>query len=561
MTNARFARLVVWINGAVPASVLVWDASHGQLGANPVNFAIRTTGLLALIFLIGSLAITPIRQIARLDALIPHRRTLGLYAAFYAFAHFSIFFWWDRERSIDSTIHEIFGHPPLYTNYLIYGLIALLIFIPLTLTSTAGMIRRLGPANWKRLHRLVYLAAIFGSLHYLNVGKFASTQSKVIAGIFGLLLLYRVIASHVLLRRSYNKLKATAAATPSKPKFWTGELKLACVFRETPEVQTFRFVPPMGRMLPFEYRPGQYLNLALNIDGKKVNRSYTIASSPTRAGYCEITVKREEAGTGSKHLHDMLKTGDVLKVSAPAGKFTFTGDESSSVVLIAGGVGITPLMSKLRYLTDLAWPGEIYFIFIARTEADIIFRHELDELKKRHRNLHVTITLTRAEESWHGDRGRLNAESLKRVVPNILSHEFHICGPDAMAAETRKLLADLGVPEAKIKFESFTPPSRGDAVQADEAPAVASEDASLTFAKSGQTVDQPDGESILELAENNGIEIPFDCRSGICGTCKIRLQAGHVAMDNTEGLTAADRKDGLILACQARCLDAVTVDA
>ena len=119
------------------------------------------------------------------------------------------------------------------------------------------------------------------------------------------------------------------------------------------------------------------------VDGKKVNRSYTIASSPTRVGYCELTVKREERGVSSRHLHDAVREGSLLDVSAPAGRFTFTGAEAESIVMIAGGVGITPLMAKIRYLTDLGWPGEIHLVFAVKTEDDIIFRDELDYLRRR----------------------------------------------------------------------------------------------------------------------------------------------------------------------------------
>ncbi len=131
-----------------------------------------------------------------------------------------------------------------------------------------------------------------------------------------------------------------------RSKSWAGQLRVAQVFDETPQVRTFRLTSAAGPRLPFDFLPGQYLNLSLAIDGRKVRRSYTIASSPTRAGYCELTIKREERGLASRHLHDAVRAGDMLDVIAPAGKFTFTGAESASVVMIAGGVGITPLMAK-----------------------------------------------------------------------------------------------------------------------------------------------------------------------------------------------------------------------
>ncbi|MGN6725098.1 MAG: ferric reductase-like transmembrane domain-containing protein, partial [Tepidisphaeraceae bacterium] len=121
MNNARFGKFLVILNGAVPAALLAWDAWHGQLGANPVNFAIRTTGLLALIFLLLSLAISPVKQLTGWNALVHVRRNLGLYAFFYAAAHFGIFFWWDRARGVGSTLHEIYAR-----DYLWFGTAALL---------------------------------------------------------------------------------------------------------------------------------------------------------------------------------------------------------------------------------------------------------------------------------------------------------------------------------------------------------------------------------------------------------------------------------------------------
>src|SRR5262249_15724617 len=148
----------------------------------------------------------------------------------------------------------------------------------------------------------------------------------------------------------------------------------------TPDVRTFRLASTDGSRLPFDFLPGQFLNLSFVIDGKKVNRSYTIASPPPRVASCELTVKREPRGTSSRHLHENVREGTLIDVFAPAGRFTFTGVEAGSVVMIAGGVGITPLMAKIRYLTDIGWTGDIYLVFSVRTGRDIIFREELDYL-------------------------------------------------------------------------------------------------------------------------------------------------------------------------------------
>ena len=142
-------------------------------------------------------------------------------------------------------------------------------------------------------------------------------------------------------------------AAPGR-KIWSGPLRVARIIRQTPDVQTFRFASPDGGPLPFQHQPGQYLVISPLINGKKVNRPYTISSSPTQPDYCEITVKREEMGLVSQHLHDTLREGHLFNISAPTGRFIFDGTQAESVVLIAGGVGITPLMAIARYLTDKA---------------------------------------------------------------------------------------------------------------------------------------------------------------------------------------------------------------
>ena len=185
--------------------------------------------------------------------------------------------------------------------------------------------------------------------------------------------------------------------------------------------------------MPFDFLPGQYLNLSLMVDGKKVNRSYTIASSPTRVGYCELTVKREERGLASRHLHDAVREGSLLDVSAPAGRFTFTGVEAESIVMIGGGVGITPLMAKIRYLTDLGWPGEIHLVFAVKTESDIIFRDELDYL-----------TAAVPESARHGDphprRGDELARGARQDFPGIIEagRPTALGAPSCISAGRRK---------------------------------------------------------------------------------------------------------------------------
>ncbi len=578
-----FWKLLVWINGGVPLVMLLIDAIRGELGSNPVNAAIHTTGILSLSFLVLSLAITPLRWLTGWNTVVGFRRSLGLFGFFYACVHVVIYFGFDRAMSVSSTIEEV-----LKRRYLQVGLAAVILMMPLAVTSTNAMISRLGARRWKLLHRLSYLVAALGVIHYFMLVKSDIRQPVAFGGVVAVLLAARFVWHYVELQRAARRTPAAAVASPRR-KFWTGELKVACTFDETPDVRTFRLVPPEGGPLPFDFLPGQYLNLQLLIDGNKVHRSYTIASSPSRNAYCELSIKREETGLASAHLHRQLRVGDRLRVSAPAGKFVFTGAEASSVLLIGGGVGITPLMAITRDLTDRGWPGDIHFVLVTKTSRDIIFRDELHLLQRRAPNLHLHITLTRQEshEPWDGNHGRIHRDWLVQSIPGIGDMPAYICGPNEMMDATCSLLAEIGVPTSRIFTEAFVSPgiasgssasaleknSAGVADQSSprpdaqrfnpERPVAHSPETypTVTFARSGKAAALDPGTTLLEASEELGIDLPFECRSGICGQCKVQLIRGNVIMDVDAALSPSDRSAGVVLACQSRCEEDVTVDA
>lgn len=561
VVDAGFLKRLVIVNASVPALLLLWDAFHHQLGVNEINFAIRTTGLVGLVLLVLSLAITPLRRWTGWAPLIAARRNLGVIGFGYLLAHFLIFFVFDQGASVGNTLHEIVERV-----YLWFGTAALVLMLPLAITSTDGMVSRLGARRWKRLHRLAYPIAICGIIHYYLLVKSDIRQPLVFAIAIGALLLYRVVQHELDLRRELRALVQKQTAAPRKRTHWAGELKIARIFDETPDIKTFRLVAPDGGPLPFEFAAGQYLNLALTIDGKRVNRSYTIASSPSRRDYCEISVKR--ASLGSRHLHDTWREGQLVTVRAPAGKFVLAPD-ASRAVLIAGGVGITPMMSTIRSLTDRGWPGQIDLLYSVRTLRDVAFADELTYLQSRHPNLHVRITLTGDPEAdWSGERGQIDRAMIARLVPGLTRGPVLVCGPEPMMTAMRRVLVDeLGLPDSEVLQEAFVSPA-GDAevspAQGAEAIAVVAADpdapATIQFARAGRTCETV-GLTVLEAAEDAGVAIPFECRSGICGQCKTKLLSGRVAMDATDALTARDRGQRVILACQARPVGDVVVDA
>jgi ferredoxin-NADP reductase len=261
-------------------------------------------------------------------------------------------------------------------------------------------------------------------------------------------------------------------------------------------------------------------------------------------------------------------------------------------VLIAGGVGITPMMSVTRYLTDISFRGDIFLLVGARSPEDFIFREELEYLQRRHANLHIAATMARAAgTAWMGPVGVVSKEFIAQSVPEISRRHVHLCGPPPMMDAVKAELAELEVPKEQVETEAFAPaegmappdtleaahpaeaglpPSPAPAPPVTPPPAVAKGGngaaaplaaAQIRFAVSGKTGALLPNQSVLEAAEAIGVDIDYSCRVGICGVCKVKLLEGAVTMVVEEGLEPGDKERGLILACQAKSTGNVVVEA
>ncbi len=571
--DASYFRMQVILGGAVPAAMLLWDTLRGQLGANAVNNALHITGILSLVCLFLSLAVTPLRVLTGWNWLVVSRRSLGLYGFMYAVLHLIIYVAWDRMGSLSSTFEEIVSR-----RFLTVGFLAVLLMVPLAVTSTNAMIRRLGASRWKLLHRLAYVVVVLGVIHYYMLVKSDIRQPLAFALVLTPLLGFRAVKHYVDLRNLAFHPASTPALQHSESRlpasqFFRGELLVANIHAETADVKTFRLINPNGGEIPFRHRPGQYMTLHLEIDGARVRRSYTIASAPSQRGYVELTIKRHPQGAVSQYMHDQVRVGQRIQLGAPGGKFWFDGSANSRVLLIAGGVGITPVMSMLRYLTDTGWMGEIVFLNAARTARDLIFESELNYLVSRHSNLVLVNFLSQAMSpegnseqvelsSAHGTalvrHGYINAGSIEELVPNLAQTSVYLCGPESMMTSMRATLTRLGVNDEQIYTEEFLSPKTvsDDAMQETEngdSPETESAVASqVTFTRSATTIQVDPQQTLLEAAELNNVRMESDCRSGICGQCKIRCLSGRVTMETTEALSLSEKRNGWILACQAR---------
>jgi sulfoxide reductase heme-binding subunit YedZ len=187
-----FPKLVIFINSLIPLLMLFWDLYRKQVGPNPLEFATRTTGMLTLIFLSLTVAVTPLRKIFGINSLVKFRRMLGLFAFFYGALHLLTYVWFDRLFNLISVGQDVVRRP-----FILVGMTAFFLMIPLAITSTNRMVKRLGGKRWARLHRLVYLAAIAGVVHFWMLVKSDTRLPLTFAFILLFLLGYRLFAKYV----------------------------------------------------------------------------------------------------------------------------------------------------------------------------------------------------------------------------------------------------------------------------------------------------------------------------------------------------------------------------
>ena len=312
------------------------------------------------------------------------------------------------------------------------------------------------------------------------------------------------------------------------------------VHDETSTIRTFRLARPAG----FDFRPGQFVTVRVQADGRLLTRCYSISSPPEASGYLEISVKRQ--GTVSSVLHASLGPGSLLSVRRPAGLFVYPPADDRPIVLIAGGIGITPLLSMLRHAVWSEPSRRITLLYSVRSHSELAFADELSLIARRHPQARVVVTITGDAAVDLYRHGRIDALLLRETVPDLAGSLFFVCGPLPMIDGARALLEHLGVPSAQVHAEAFAAAVAG-AAQSPE-PGRASARAHVTFARSGCDADAEGHESLLEVAERAGVEIPSLCRAGACGTCRTRLVSGaaHCASDV---LAPSDRASGWILPC------------
>lgn len=346
---------------------------------------------------------------------------------------------------------------------------------------------------------------------------------------------------------------------------------------ESKAISSFYLVSDDGKSLP-SFLPGQFLPLKLEIPGqyKPLYRTYSISDSPNRDCY-RLTIKREPPppdrpeiypGVASNFFHDHVVPGTKLLAQAPRGKFYLDSKRDSPVVLLSGGVGLTPLISMLKAVVDSGSKRETWFIHGARNSSEQVMGDHIREIAEENENVHVHIAYSQpladdVQGREYDSKGYVDLELLKNVLPGNEA-DFYLCGPTPFMKSLFNGLLEWEVPEYNIHYEFFGPASLLKDRARVSTPKRAAEAAEccgeiqVYFSRSGvQTSWNPSLESILDLAEANGLSPDYSCRSGICHTCMVTLEDGEVEYVE-EPLDPPD--DGCVLICVSKPKGNIVVD-
>ena len=344
-------------------------------------------------------------------------------------------------------------------------------------------------------------------------------------------------------------------------------LRVERVARETADAVTLVLGDPTGA--PIHFLPGQFFTVLELVNGQPLRRAYSASCAPGAEGPSRValTIKRVPGGRVSNHLNDHAAEGLWVEVLGPSGAFTPEPSDGGPrhLVLLAGGSGITPLMSIARMVLATEPATRVSLVYGNRRETDILFRDALAALASEWPGRFVLRhVLASPPVGWKGGAGMLDRCRVEEELSALPIHPeapatYFICGPEPMMEEARAALLARGVPPERIREERFSQPHLRPARL--EVPGAAGPQA-LTVHLHGavREVSVPAGTTVLEAGLSAGLPMPYSCAMGGCGACRVTLRAGEVRMEEPNCLTSEERARGQVLACVARPVTPVTVE-
>lgn len=348
---------------------------------------------------------------------------------------------------------------------------------------------------------------------------------------------------------------------------------------EARDVCSFYLEPHDRKPLP-QYLPGQFVTFRFHLPDadsgkmKSVVRCYSLSDAP-REDYFRITVKRvidstpgkEHRGLISNYLHDHIIEGDLLDLQAPRGDFALEPDDSRPVVLIGGGVGVTPVLSMANALIEHGSQSDIWFFYGVRCGEDHAMREHLRNLSQKHENFHLRVCYScPADRDCDGEdydyEGHISVDLIRETV-KVTNFDFYICGPAPMMDSIVSGLKDWGVPDDQIHMEAFGPAtvSKTSKTKTEDSGErkPTSTHVKIQFSRSGKQLEWDDHyETLLDFALEHGIEIDSGCRAGSCGSCEIAVKQGKI---ECRVEPSAEIREGTCLSCISYPVEDVTLDA
>jgi len=348
----------------------------------------------------------------------------------------------------------------------------------------------------------------------------------------------------------------TVVSLPRKTPNMARQLKVVNVVRETDDAVSIYLTEIDGSAL--EFRPGQFLSVDVTINGERVRRAYSLASACLPEVPVHITVKRIEGGLVSNHLNDTIRAGDELAVLGPSGNFTVEprAVNERRMVMVAGGSGITPIMSILETVLRVERGSQVTLIYGNRGWNDVIFRNRLEALCSEFgERLVVDHVLEHPPEWWTGEQGLLGSTVLESRLQALGIEDdgmarYFICGPTPMMEAAHEALQQRGIEPNRIAEERFTSPE----ARSSKAGSDTTELVVVSKAGHDRGIHVEPGQTILEAALAAGIDMPFSCGMGGCGACRVRSMEGELVMEEPNCLSRAEREKGYVLTCVGRPL-------
>ena len=455
------------------------------------------------------------------------------------------------------------------------GVVGLYLLVAIEVTSLLR--QRIPAVVWRWVHCLAFVLFVVATVHMFTAGTDGANRWLRYAAVpicYGFMVF--TVARIGGLRRTPRRRRdpvpdtvaaglaesPTAAPPPGRSVFH--RLRVREIVRETPDAVSVAFAVPKELAPAFQFDPGQHLTLRTHLDGDEVRRAYSLCSGVT-CGELRIAVKRVEGGRASPWVNSALAVGDVVEVAPPAGRFRTEVNALNERHLlgIAAGSGITPILSILKSVLAMEPRSRFSLLYGNRDAGSTIFRDELAQLQRRYgERLQVVHVYSRCEKAEPRLRGRLNAAKLvelQELLDLATVDDAYLCGPREMTLEMRDALVAQGIGREHVHVELFggpKPPAASNTADAPATPQAPGADGpghhvAVVDRGARSEFDVRPDETVLDAALRAGLDLPYSCRDGVCGTCRARLACGQVQQDGAD-LSQAEIDAGYVLTCQAK---------